>query len=136
LSKQEAEAYLKLVFGAFSTQSASLLTDKECEAGAFVRDLLKGTSQSSAAPRLRELLLERFASGVFGALSSEAKVAYFGQVVKGLHNLDDGAQIATVKASLKRFDLDVTSLILVIDDLSRPLHETTAQPKKQKQDGT
>jgi len=31
--------------------------------------------------------------------------------------------------------LDVTSLILVIDDLSKPLHDNTAQPKKQRQDG-
>jgi U3 small nucleolar RNA-associated protein 10 len=135
LSSLEREAYLKLVFSSFTAQSVALLSDKESDAGSFVRKLLNGNVQSLVAPRLRELLLERLASDVFGALPSEAKVAYFGIIVQGLQNVEDSTQSTTVKAALKRFELDVTSLILVIDDLSKPLHETTAQPKKQKQDG-
>jgi len=136
LSAQEQGSYLKNIFNSFTAQSVGLLTDKESDAGSFVRSLLSNKSQSTIAPHLRALLLERLASDVFGALPSEAKVAYFGQVVQGLQNMEDSAQATTVKAALKRFELDVTSLILVIDDLSKPLHETTAQPKKQKQDGT
>ena len=131
----EQEAYLQLVFRAFTAQSVALLSDKESDAGSFVRKLLNGNVQSLVAPRLRELLLERLASDVFGALPSEAKVAYFGLIVQGLQNVEDSTQSTAVKSALKRFELDVTSLILVIDDLSKPLHEPTAQPKKQKQDG-
>jgi U3 small nucleolar RNA-associated protein 10 len=135
LSDLERDSYLQKIFNSFTAQSVGLLTDKESDAGSFVRNLLNNNSQSAIAPRLRELLLERLASDVFGALPSEAKVTYFGQVVQGLQNMEDSTQATTVKVALKRFELDVTSLILVIDDLSKPLHETTAQPKKQKQDG-
>ena len=135
LSAQEKESYLQLVFSSFTSQSISLLSDKESDAGSFVRKLLNGNVQSLVAPRLRELLLERLAADVFGALPSEAKVAYFGLIVQGLQNVEDSAQSTSVKAALKRFELDVTSLILVIDDLSKPLHDNTAQPKKQRQDG-
>jgi U3 small nucleolar RNA-associated protein 10 len=135
LSAQEKETYLQLVFSSFTSQSVALLSDKESDAGSFVRKLLNGNVQTLVAPRLRELLLERLAADVFGALPSEAKVAYFGLIVQGLQNVEDSAQSTAVKAALKRFELDVTSLILVIDDLSKPLHDNTAQPKKQRQDG-
>jgi U3 small nucleolar RNA-associated protein 10 len=134
LPEQGRDQYLGLLLDAFTGQSASLLSDKESDAGKFVISLLGDGVQSQLASKLRELLLERFASSVFGALQSEQRVSYFGHIVKGQHNLEDIAQVSMVKAVLKRFELDVTSLILVIDDLSRPLSDSVAHPKKQKQD--
>lgn len=132
--QQGRDHYLGLLFGAFTGQSASLLADKEGDATEFVKSLLGEGAQSPLASKLRELLLERFAITVFGVLESEQRVSYFGLVVKCLHTLDDTVQVTMVKAVLKRFELDVTSLILVIDDLSRPLSDTVGHPKKQKQD--
>lgn len=134
LSADERDAYLKLVVGSLAPQSAALLVDRESDAGKITRSLI-GPEQDALAARLRELVLEQMASGVFDALPSEHKVASFGHIVKTLHALDESTQASVVKAALKRFNLDVTSLILVIDDLSKPLSDTSAQPKKQKQDG-
>lgn len=134
LSVTEKDLYLQLVVGALTAQSASLLADPESDAGKVVRSLL-GTGQDDLSARLRQLVLERMALGVFEALPSEDKVACLGHIVKTLHTLDEPIQATVIKAALKRFNLDVTSLILVIDDLSRPLSDTTTQPKKQKQDG-
>jgi U3 small nucleolar RNA-associated protein 10 len=136
LPQQDRDHYLGLLFNAFTGQSASLLADKESELGKFVQFLLSEGAQTPLASQLRELLLERFAASVFGSLESEQKVSYFGLIVKCLHSLDDTAQVTMVKAVMKRFELDVTSLILVIDDLARPLSDTVAHPKKQKQDAT
>lgn len=133
LSAIELDEYVQLLTGAFTAQSAALLVDKESDAGQTARSLL-GPGQTPLEARLRELVLQRMISGVFDALPSDHKVSCFGHIVKMLHSLDEPSQSTVVKSSLKRFNLDVTSLILIIDDLSKPLSDTSAQPKKQKQD--
>lgn len=134
LADKEQNEYLRLVVGSLTAQSTSLLVDRDSDAGKIIRSLL-GHGQDDLSARLRQLVLDRMASGVLDSLPSEDKVACLGHIVKTLHSLDDAAQASVVKASLKRFNLDVTSLILVIDDLSKPLSDSVAQPKKQKQDG-
>ena len=133
LSPNERDEYVQLLAGAFTAQSAALLVDKDSDAGKVAHSLL-GPGQTKLEARLRELVLQRMVSGVFDALPSDHKVSCFGHIVKQLHSLDDASQSTVVKTSLKRFNLDVTSLILIIDDLSKSLSDTSAQPKKQKQD--
>ena len=133
LSAIDRDQYIQLLAGAFTAQSAALLVDKESDAGKIARSLL-GSGSTPLEAQLRELLLRRMASGVFDALPSDHKVSCFGHIVKTLHALDEPSQSTVVKNSLKRFNLDVTSLILIIDDLSKSLSDTSAQPKKQKQD--
>lgn len=130
----EREAYLSLVTGSLSPYSAGALVEADSDVWKTVLRMLS-PKHGPFGSQLRELLLQRMASGVFDGLPIEQRVTYFCAAVRSIHDLDESTSSTSTREALKSFSLDATALILVIDELSRALFETATQGKRQKQEG-